>query len=313
MSRIVAALGGNALGSTPEEQKKNAAKAAVTLADFIQNGHELIISHGNGPQVGMILNGLNYSAKAGEIEAEMPTCECGAMSQGYIGYHLLGAISSELKSRGIEPKIVTVVTRVEVSAEDPAFSNPTKPVGTFYSAEEAKKRMEREPGTVYKEDSGKGWRMVVPSPRPVDIAEKDSIRVLLDVGFAVIACGGGGIPVIRNDKGFYEGIDAVIDKDLASAKLAEVMNADMLFILTSVDGVKINYKKENEMELRIITPAQAMEYIDQGQFAAGSMLPKVQAAVEFVSGNKNKKAVICSLNNADAALKGEGGTTVSEI
>lgn len=310
--KIVTALGGNALGDTPDEQKINAAKAAVTLADFIQAGHNLVISHGNGPQVGMILNGLNYSAKKGAIRTEIPTCECGAMSQGYIGYHLLGALTSELESRGIEPKVATVVTRVEVSAADQAFINPTKPIGTFYSAEEAKQRMDKEPGSVYKEDAGRGWRLVVPSPKPIDIAEKDSICALLDKGFSVIACGGGGIPVVKNDNGFLEGVDAVIDKDFASAKLAEVMDADLLFILTAVDSVKINFNKYNEEDLRTITSEQAQEYINQGQFAPGSMLPKVQAAMQFVNEGKNRKAVICSLNNANAALKGESGTTITK-
>jgi len=310
MARIVVALGGNALGNTPAEQREKVADAAVTLADLIEKGNEIVIAHGNGPQVGMINLGLSHSAANGVIKAEMPFPECGAMSQGYIGFHLQNAILRELSKRSISKNVLTVVTQVEVSKDDPAFSNPTKPIGSFYSEEEAKERMSVEPGSVYKEDSGRGWRKVVASPIPVDVVEKNSIISLVDDGYVVIACGGGGIPVIRKDSGDFEGVPAVIDKDFASECLAEIVNADYLYILTAVDRVCINFNTPDQQELSAISCEEAEKYMEEGQFAPGSMLPKVKAAVKFAKSKEGRSAVICSLEKAPLALSGQSGTRI---
>lgn len=311
MSRIVVALGGNALGNTPAEQKEKVACAASTLADLIEQGNEIVVAHGNGPQVGMINLGLSHSAADGVIKAEMPFPECGAMSQGYIGYHLQNALLRELIKRGISKNVLTVVTQVEVDGDDPAFKNPTKPIGSFYSEEEAKQKMAAEPGSVYKEDSGRGWRKVVASPIPVDVVEKNSIISLFDSGNIVIACGGGGIPVIKKGDGDYEGVPAVIDKDFASECLAEIVNADFLYILTAVDRVCINFNKPDQNELSEISCEEAEKYMAEGQFAPGSMLPKVKAAVKFAKSKKERSAVICSLEKAPLALSGQSGTRIS--
>lgn len=307
MSKIVIALGGNALGDTPQEQLKLVAGAAKAIADLIELGNELIVVHGNGPQVGMINKGLAYAAENKAIQASMPLPECGAMSQGYIGYHLQNSIRNELHARGITAPVTAIVTQVLVDEADPAFSNPTKPIGSFYSKEQAEK-MEREEHFIMVEDSGRGYRRVVASPKPVDVVEKESIRTLSAAGHIVIAAGGGGIPVVEKD-GKLEGVSAVIDKDLASAKLAELLGADTLIILTAVEHVAINFGKPNQENLTSINIAQAMEYIAQGQFAPGSMLPKVQAAVGFAS--KGGKAIIASLECASDAVKGLSGTAIT--
>lgn len=311
MSRIVVALGGNALGNTPQEQKEKVANAAKTIVNLVAQGNELIIAHGNGPQVGMINLGLSHSAAAGVIKAEMPFPECGAMSQGYIGYHLQNAIARELESRNISKNIVTLITQVEVDAGDPAFSNPTKPIGAFYTEAEAKHKMASDPESIYKEDAGRGWRKVVASPIPVDVVEKESILHLVNSGFLVIACGGGGIPVVKKADGDYVGVPAVIDKDYASECLAEIVDADYLYILTAVDRVNINHKQPDEKSLIQITCAEAEEYAKQGHFAPGSMLPKVKASVKFSSSKAGRKAVICSLDKADLAMTGDAGTIIT--
>ena len=310
MARIVIALGGNALGNTPEEQKEKVAYSAKTIVDLVRDGHELIIAHGNGPQVGMINLGLSHSAANGVIKAEMPFPECGAMSQGYIGYHLQNAIARELRAAGLEKNVVTLVTQVEVDAADPAFKNPTKPIGAFYSETEAKEKMAADPTCVFKEDAGRGWRKVVASPIPVDVVEKAGILHLVDSGFLVIACGGGGIPVTKQGDGDYVGVPAVIDKDFASECLAEIVDADYLYILTAVDRVCINFNKPDQQEIQEMTCQEAEEYIRQGQFAPGSMLPKVKASMKFASSKAGRKAVICSLEKAALALSGESGTVV---
>ena len=310
MARIVVALGGNALGNTPTEQKSKVAEAAKTLADLIERGNEIIVVHGNGPQVGMINQGLAHSAACGVISAEMPFPECGAMSQGYIGYHLQNALLRELSKRGIAKNVITVVTQVEVDREDAAFANPTKPIGSFYGEQEAKLKMEAEPGAVFKEDAGRGWRKVVASPVPIDVVEKDSIIALVESGCIVIACGGGGIPVVKNGAGNYEGVPAVIDKDFAGECLAEIVDADYLYILTAVDRVCINFNTPEQKELSELSCKEAKKYMSEGQFAAGSMLPKVKAAVKFAESKKERSAVICSLEKALPALKGESGTRV---
>ena len=310
MARIVAALGGNALGNTPAEQRERAEKAAETLVGLIGQGHELVVTHGNGPQVGMIHLGLSSAAARGAIAAEMPFPECGAMSQGYIGYHLQNAILRRLRESGLPGEVCTLVTQVEVDPADPAFEHPSKPVGAFYSAAEAAARMAAGEG-VYREDAGRGWRKVVPSPLPVGIVESGSVLSLLERGFVVIACGGGGIPVVKRGEGDYEGVSAVIDKDFASECLAEVCDADFLFILTAVDRVCINFNKPDQRELKEMTAAEAEGYAAEGQFAPGSMQPKVRAAVKFVRSGSGRRSVICSLEKATLALSGKSGTLVT--
>ena len=310
MARIVVALGGNALGNTPAEQREKVAEAAKALVGLIEQGHEIIVAHGNGPQVGMINLGLSHAAQNGVIRAEMPFPECGAMSQGYIGYHLQNAVLRCLRNRGLPGQICTVVTQVEVDPADPAFDNPSKPIGSFYSETEAAARMAAGDG-VYKEDAGRGWRKVVPSPRPVDIVEKESILALVRDGFVVVACGGGGIPVVKRAEGDYEGVAAVIDKDFASERLAEVCEADYLFILTAVDRVCVNFNRPDQRELCEMSADEAERYIAEGQFAPGSMLPKVIAAVSFARSKSGRRAVICSLEKATLAMSGGSGTIVT--
>jgi len=310
MSRIVIALGGNALGNTPEEQLEKVANAAKSIVNFVKEGHEVIIGHGNGPQVGMINNAMDFSSKNGGKTPAMPFPECGAMSQGYIGYHLQNAVLREAKAQGINKNVVTVVTQVEVSKLDKAFENPTKPIGSFVSKEEAEEIMKAKPDQIFKEDAGRGYRRVVPSPLPIDIVEKDAILQLVSNGNIVIACGGGGIPVVKNGEGDYTGVAAVIDKDFASEKLAELVDADYLFVLTAVDRVCINYNKPDQKELVKISVKEADELAAQGHFAPGSMLPKVVACKTFASSKAGRKAVIVSLEKAGLAMTGESGTII---
>ena len=309
MARIVAALGGNALGNTPSEQRERVADAARTLVGLIRRGNEVIVAHGNGPQVGMINLGLAHSAGAGVIGADMPFPECGAMSQGYIGYHLQNAILRELNAQGLSGGVLSVITQVEVAADDPAFLNPSKPIGAFLTEAEAKAKM-AQTGEIYREDAGRGWRRVVASPIPVDVIEKESIRSLVGAGFVVIACGGGGIPVVKRAEGDYEGVAAVIDKDYASECLAEAIDADCLYILTAVDRVCIHYGRPDQREIAEMDCDTAKRYIAEGQFAPGSMLPKVRAAVRFVESKPNRRAIICSLEKAELALSGRSGTVI---
>ena len=298
LKKIVIALGGNALGNTPEEQLELVARTAKPIVDLIE--------HGNGPQVGMINLGMSSAAQANVIRAPMPFPECAAMSQGYIGFHLQNRIGNELAARGLKKEIVTLVTQVLVNEDDPGFSNPTKPIGSFYSREDAK-RIEAEKGYRMVEDGGRGYRRVVPSPKPVDVIEKETVAELMESGSIVITVGGGGIPVIRKE-GKLEGIAAVIDKDFASAKLAELIHADMLFILTAVDRVAINWGKPDQKELAQMTIREAEQYCREGHFAPGSMLPKVQAAVSFAK--TGGTATIASLDKAVLALKGISGTRI---
>ena len=304
--RIVIALGGNALGSTPYEQLQLVTETAKPIVDLIAQGNEVIIAHGNGPQVGMINLGMSTAAEAKAIKSDMPFPECGAMSQGYIGYHLQNAIGNELASRGMTKEVATVVTQVLVDEKDPAFQNPTKPVGAFYDKETAEK-IAKERGYTMVEDAGRGYRQVVPSPKPIDVIEKNTVKALIKDGCVVITVGGGGIPVIRKDGKLY-GTPAVIDKDFASAKLAELVKADALVILTAVDRVCINWGKPNQESLSEMTVAQAEKYCEEGHFAPGSMLPKVKAAISFAK--SGGQAIIASLENADAAVRGESGTVV---
>ncbi|MCQ2771571.1 MAG: carbamate kinase, partial [Clostridia bacterium] len=275
-------------------------------------GNEVVIVHGNGPQVGMINNAMDFSSKNGGKTPAMPFPECGAMSQGYIGYHLQNAILKEATKQGINKNVLTVVTQVEVSKDDKAFANPTKPIGSFVSEEEAKAIMAQKPEQTFKEDAGRGWRRVVPSPLPIDIVEKDAILQLVQNNNIVIACGGGGIPVVKNSQGDYTGVAAVIDKDFASEKLAELVDADYLFILTAVDRVCINFNKPDQKELKEITVEEAEKLTSEGHFAPGSMLPKVVACKTFASSKQGRKAVIVSLEKASLAMTGESGTVITK-
>ncbi|AOT70192.1 carbamate kinase [Geosporobacter ferrireducens] len=308
--RVVIALGGNALQADPkdttaEAQLITAKETAKPLVDLIEDGHELIIAHGNGPQVGQIV--ATYEAAAGV--PTMPFPECGAMSQGYIGYHLQQAIREEMLHRGLEKNVAAIVTQVVVDKEDPGFKNPTKPVGSFFSEEEAE-FLQNEKGYVMKEDAGRGWRRVVASPEPVDVVEAPIVKTLVDAGHVVITVGGGGVPVINKGNGVLEGVPAVIDKDFASEKIAEILDADYLIILTAVEKVSINFNKPNQKDLDLMTIADAQQYVEEGHFAPGSMLPKVKAAMKFVASKPGRKALITSLGKAKEGIQGKTGTVI---
>lgn len=305
--RIVIALGGNALGNSSKEQLSLVKETAKPIADLIQSGHQVLIAHGNGPQVGMIQSAFELSSKiAGTPEFPLP--ECGAMSQGYIGYHLQNAIREELAYRGIFKEVVSLVTQVVVDPKDPAFHYPSKPVGQFFNQQQAE-QLSKEKGYTMVEDAGRGYRRVVPSPKPKDIVEKNVVTTLASHGMIVITVGGGGIPVIPTEHGF-EGVAAVIDKDFASSKLADIVNADYFFILTAIDRVMINYNKPNQIALEKMSVKEAEAYIAEKHFAPGSMLPKVLAAIDFVKGKPKRTAVIASLDKAKEAIEGKTGTKV---
>ncbi len=309
--RIVIALGGNALGDTPEEQLKLVKETAKPIVELIKEGHEVMIGHGNGPQVGMINLAMKYASQSGAGTPGMPFPECGAMSQGYIGYHLQQAIGNELRRQNVDKTCVTVVTQVVVDKDDQAFKNPTKPIGSFYGKEESEKISE-EKGYTFVEDSGRGYRRVVASPKPMKIVESEVVKSIVENGNVVITVGGGGIPVIETEKGF-EGIPAVIDKDSSSAKLAMDLDADMLIILTAVEKVAINFNTENQKNLDSMTLAEVDKYIEEGQFAKGSMLPKVEACKNFVKNSKKDAvAIITSLERAKDAATGETGTVITK-
>ncbi|MBE6035789.1 MAG: carbamate kinase [Clostridiales bacterium] len=309
MKRIVIALGGNALGDTPAEQLERVKITAKTVAKVVKAGYEVVVCHGNGPQVGMINLAFSKASEAGHVPS-MPFPECTAMSQGYIGYHLQQAIDQALIEAGIDDTVViTMLTQVIVDENDPAFKNPTKPIGTYYDEATAKRLME-ETGHKYIEDAGRGWRRVVASPVPVSIYERISLNTLINANHVVIAGGGGGIPVVKESNGSYHGVPAVVDKDLAAEKLAELVSADSLVILTAVDKVAINFGKPNQQLLDRMTIEEAEKYIEEGHFAPGSMLPKVKAAMQFAKSGDNRKAVICSLEKADEALNGTTGTEI---
>ena len=309
--RIVVALGGNASGNTPEEQLNLVRETAKTIVDLSEAGYEVIVGHGNGPQVGMINLAMEFSSTKGGNTPFMPFPECGAMSQGYIGYHLQQAIQQELKARHIDKECASVITQVVVDEKDPGFANPTKPVGSFYTKEEADK-IAAEKGFTFVEDAGRGYRRVVPSPIPKRIVELKVVEQLVKAGDIVITVGGGGIPVVETPNGL-KGVAAVIDKDRSSALLAESIGADMLIILTAVDRVCINFNKPDQKELPTMTLAEADKYIGEKQFAPGSMLPKVQSCIEFVKNNTHGgTALITSLQKAALALKGETGTVITK-
>lgn len=306
--RIVVALGGNALGKTPTEQLSLVRETARPLADLVEKGYELVIGHGNGPQVGMINLAMEYSAQRGGGTPFMPFPECGAMTQGYIGYHLQQALQEELRRRCIHKEVVTLVTQVVVDENDPGFQHPTKPVGSFYTRDQAEK-MAANKGFTFVEDAGRGYRRVVPSPIPKRIVEIGVVDQLVQAGVIVITVGGGGIPVAETEWGL-KGVAAVIDKDRASALLARDLQADRLIILTAVDRVCVNFGKPDQRELSEMDLDDCERYIAEGQFAPGSMLPKVESCMDFVRGNANGTALITSLARAADALEGKTGTVI---
>ena len=308
--RIVIALGGNALGTTLPEQARAVRITAKAIVDLIEQGNEVIVAHGNGPQVGIINNGMIALTHEDQTQGITPLSVCGAMSEAYIGYDLQGALREELLNRGMEKPVCTIVTQTVVDKDDPAFLDPTKPIGKFLSEEEAREVAEKT-GYIMKEDAGRGWRRYVASPRPIDIVEIPCIRILSDGGAVVIACGGGGIPVMVEGN-HLRGAAAVVDKDFASALMADRLDADMLIILTAMEKVAVNFRKENEKWLDSLTPAEADEYIAQGQFAPGSMLPKVQAAVQFAQSKPGRTALITALEKAKDGIEGKTGTLVHQ-
>ena len=306
--RIVIALGGNALGDNLEEQMVAAKITASAIVDLIEEGHEIVIVHGNGPQVGMILTAFETAAKVDRHFPVLPMSVCVALSQGYIGYDLQNTIRMELDKRKMKQQVATIITQVEVDPHDKAFENPTKPIGSFMTHEEAESLKTR--GVSVMEDAGRGWRQVVASPKPVNIIEAETIKTILAAGHVPIAVGGGGIPVALQG-GQYRGMGAVIDKDFSAAKLAELIDADMLIILTAVEKVAINFGKPDQKWLDTLTVAEAEKYIAENHFAKGSMLPKVQAAMAFVKSAQNcDGALITLLTKASEGIAGKTGTRI---
>ena len=305
MSRIVIAFGGNALGNNPNEQQSLIKNAVKNIVPLVKDGHDIILGHGNGPQVGIINLAFEDSYENKDIPY-MPFPECTAMSQGYIGYHLQKGLRDVLKDEGLEKKIATIVTQVIVDENDKSFSNPTKPVGPFYSKEMAEELMANT-GEKYIEDSGRGYRKVVASPKPLDIVEIETIRDLVKTGHIVIAGGGGGIPIYKQNEA--KGANAVIDKDLLCSLMAEKLNADMLIILTNVKQAEINYNTPNAQKLGKVSIDEMKGYIEEGHFAKGSMLPKIEASIKFVE-NTGGRAIITDLNNLTNALNGISATEI---
>jgi carbamate kinase len=306
--RIVIALGGNALGNNLTEQMAAVKVTSKAIADLVEEGHEVVISHGNGPQVGMINLAFEAASKVEKNSPpKLPMSVCVAMSQGYIGYDLQNALREELLDRGLAIPLATIITQVVVDENDAAFKNPTKPIGSFYSREEAA-QMEAL-GYIVKEDAGRGYRRVVASPKPVDIVEKEVVKSLLNAGQIVIAGGGGGIPVVKEGN-HLKGVSAVIDKDFASAILAEIVDADYFIVLTAVEKVAINFGKENEQWLDTLSVQKAREYIAAGHFAKGSMLPKVEAAIQFAGTKPGRSSLITLLEKAKEGIAGKTGTRI---
>jgi len=308
MNKIVLALGGNALGNTLEEQKIAVKTAAKAIVDIIEGDSEIVITHGNGPQVGMINLAMETAKKYDDSFYHIPMYTCVAMTQGYIGQDIQNAITDELNARGIGRPVATVVTQTLVDANDPAFEDPTKPIGAFYTKEEADVMIAN--GEKVKEDSGRGYRRVVASPLPIDIVEHKTVQALLDADIVPIAAGGGGIAVTKNENGHFDGASAVVDKDFVSAKLAEILNADMLIILTAVEHAYLNFEKPDQEPLINITTAEAEKHIADGHFAPGSMLPKVEASMLFAKSAPGRKAVIAKLDRAQDILTGKTGTMI---
>lgn len=305
--RIVIALGGNALGNTLPEQMAAVKVTSKAIVDLIEEGCEVVVTHGNGPQVGMINNAMIALTHEDAQQPNTPLSVCVAMSQAYIGYDLQNALREELFNRGItDIPVATMITQVRVNEDDPAFNNPSKPIGKFFNEEQAK-MMEEKYGYIMKEDAGRGYRRVVASPKPAEIIEIGTIRTMVESGDLVIACGGGGIPVTRQGN-HLKGASAVIDKDFASCFLAQELDADFLIILTAVEKVAINFGKPNEQWLEDLTVEEAKKYMEEGHFAPGSMLPKVQAAVDFASSKEGRTALITLLEKSKDGIQGKTGT-----
>lgn len=308
--KVVVALGGNAILSTDASAKAQQEALMETtkyLVKFIEQGDELIISHGNGPQVGNLL--IQQQAADSEKTPAMPLDTCVAMTEGSIGYWLQNAMGEVLKEKGIDKDVVSLVTQVIVDENDPSFKNPSKPVGPFYTEEEANEQMKADSTVTFKEDAGRGWRKVVASPKPISIKEARVIETLVEQGVITVSVGGGGIPVVETATGL-EGREAVIDKDFASEKLAEIIDADLLIVLTGVDNVYVNYQKPDQKKLETVSVSEMKQYIDENQFAPGSMLPKVEAAIAFVEAKPKAKAIITSLENIENLLASEEGTII---
>ncbi|ALX94589.1 MULTISPECIES: carbamate kinase [Serratia] len=306
--KIVLALGGNALGEGLAEQMQAVKTTARAIVDLIEHGHQVVVTHGNGPQVGMINLAFEAAAKSEAHTPMLPMSVCVALSQGYIGYDLQNALREELLDRNIVKPVATLITQVIVNGSDPAFLNPTKPIGSFFTKAEASQLTKN--GYNMVEDAGRGYRRVVASPKPIDIVEKETVRAMMEAGQVVITAGGGGIPVIREGN-HLRGASAVIDKDWASAKLAEMIDADMLIILTAVEKVAINFGKPNEQWLEQLSIADAQRFIEEGHFAKGSMLPKVEAAVAFAESKPGRQALITVLSKAQQGIEGKTGTVIS--
>ena len=305
--KIVLALGGNALGDSLAEQMVAVQTTASAIVDLIEQGHQVIVTHGNGPQVGMINVAFEAASKTAANSPVLPMSVCVALSQGYIGYDLQNALREELLNRGINKPVTTLITQVVVDGKDPAFIDPSKPIGSFFSKEEADVMIAK--GVQMKEDAGRGYRRVVASPKPIDIVEKATVRTLMEAGQVVITAGGGGIPVTVEGN-HLKGASAVVDKDFASAKLAELIDADMLIILTAVEKVAINFGKPNEQWLANLSVADAQRYIGEGHFAKGSMLPKVEAALSFATSRAGRKSLITMLSKAKEGIEGKTGTVI---
>ena len=305
--RIVLALGGNALGDSLAEQMAAVQATSNAIVDLIEHGHQVVVTHGNGPQVGMIHVAFEAASMTYAHSPILPMSVCVALSQGYIGYDLQNALREALLNRGIQKPVVTLITQVEVDEKDPAFDDPGKPIGSFFTKEEAEGMIAK--GAHMKEDAGRGYRRVIASPMPVDIIEKGTVQALLDAGQVVIACGGGGIPVTRHGN-HLKGASAVVDKDRASAKLAELIDADLLIILTAVEKVAINFGKPDEKWLDCLSIDDAKRYLAEGQFAIGSMRPKVEAALSFAESRPGRKTLITKLTKAKEGIEGKTGTVV---
>lgn len=307
--KIVLALGGNALGCDLAGQMQALQQTAQTIAGLVAQGHQVVITHGNGPQVGMITLAFEAAARTKAHTPMLPMSVCVALSQGYIGYDLQNTLREALLARNLDIPVATVITQVEVAAGDPAFSQPDKPIGSFFSKAEAQALIRQ--GYSMKEDAGRGYRRVVASPKPVDIIEKETVKALMEAGQVVIACGGGGIPVVREGQ-HLRGVSAVIDKDWASATLAAMIDADMLIILTAVERVALHFGKPKQQLLDTLSVRDAERFITEGHFAAGSMLPKVEAAVAFARSRPGRQALITELRQAKAGIEGKTGTLISQ-
>jgi carbamate kinase len=309
----VLAIGGNSLikdkqHETVEDQYKAVCETAKHIVGMVEQGFDVVVTHGNGPQVGFILRRSEIAHEVAGMHS-VPLVNCGADTQGAIGYQIQQALDNEFLRRGISKRAATVVTQVVVDKNDPAFKNPSKPIGTFYTKEQAEKLQKEHPDWVIINDAGRGYRRVVPSPMPKEIVEQQAIELLVKNGFSVVGVGGGGIPVIRNEKGELEGIDAVIDKDNASSLLAVNIKADLFIISTAVEKVYLNYNKPNQKALDKLTVSEAKKYIEEGHFAKGSMLPKIQAVIRFLEAG-GREAIITNPESLEKALKGETGTHI---